>query len=307
MPPNINRRLGEGMNNMEAALRYAALGWSVFPVHTPTSGDPAKPCSCRGVQCSRIGKHLCHKNDCKDNDKHPCHQSVCGNAGKHPRTKNGVLDASTEESKIRQWWGTWEDANIGVATGLGAGFFVLDIDPRKGGDRTLAYLETTHGKLPETRTAATGGGGVHYLFKYPDFPVKNSTGKLGPGLDIKGEGGAIVVAPSLHPSGKLYCWRNDAPIAEAPEWLLRLLQEAQKSHAYGGAVISKTIPEGRRNDSLMSLAGTMRRRGMGADEIEAALFVTNIKRCNPPLAEEEIRKIAASVCRYKPAVEDAIR
>jgi hypothetical protein len=295
------------MNYMKAALRYAALGWPVFPVHTPTSGDPAKPCSCRRVQCPRIGKHLCHKNDCKDKNKHTCHQSVCGNVGKHPRTKNGVHDASSDESKIRQWWSTWEDANVGVATGRGTGFFVLDVDPRRSGDRALATLEATYGKLPETRTAATGGGGVHYLFQYPDFSVKNSTGKLGPGLDIKGEGGAIVVAPSLHASGKRYRWRNDAPIAEAPEWLLRLLQEAQKSHAYGGAAISKIIPEGRRNDSLMSLAGTMRRRGMGADEIEAALFVTNIKRCNPPLAEEEVRKIAASVCRYKPTGEEAFQ
>jgi putative DNA primase/helicase len=67
------------------------------------------------------------------------------------------------------------------------------------------------------------------------------------------------------------------------------------------------IPEGHRNDTLMSLAGTMRRRGMEAEEIEAALLVTNNKRCNPPLAEDEVRMIASSVCRYKPAVEGAVR
>ncbi len=80
-----------------------------------------------------------------------------------------------------------------------------------------------------------------------------------------------------------------------------------KLHANGSSAIGEIIPEGRRNDSLTSLAGTMRRRGMGAEEIEAALSVTNTKRCNPPLAEEEVRKIAASVCRYKPMLEDAIR
>jgi putative DNA primase/helicase len=218
-----------------------------------------------------------------------------------------VHDASTDEAKIRQWWETWEDANIGVATGKEAGFFALDVDPRKGGAEALASLEAKYGKLPETRTADTGGGGVHHLFRYPDFPVKSSTGTLGPGLDIKGEGGAIVVAPSLHAGGKRYRWRNDAPIANAPKWLLRLLRDAQKSRANGSAAIGGAIPEGQRNDTLTSLAGTMRRRGMGAEEIEAALLVTNYKRCDPPLAEDEVRKIASSVCRYKPASEMAFR
>jgi putative DNA primase/helicase len=259
------------------------------------------------ITCPQIGEHPCHKNTCKDRGKHPCHQSVCASAGKHPRTKNGLHDASTDEAKIRRWWETWEDANIGVATGKEAGIFALDVDPRRGGTEALASLEAEHGKLPETRTADTGGGGVHYLFKYPDFPVKNSTGVLGPGLDIRGEGGAIVVAPSLHTSGNRYRWRNDAPIVDAPEWVLRLLRAEHKSRANGSAVISGAIPEGHRNDTLMSLAGTMRRRGMGAEEIEAALLVTNIKRCDPPLAEDEVRKIASSVCRYKPAGEAAFR
>ncbi|MCI0388981.1 MAG: bifunctional DNA primase/polymerase [Acidobacteria bacterium] len=294
------------INKIEAARRYAKNGWPVFPVHTPT-GDPAKPCSCRRVTCPQIGNHPCHKNTCKDSGNHPCHQSVCDSVGKHPRTKNGMHDASTDEAKIRQWWDTWEDANIGVATGKEAGFFVLDVDPRKGGAKALASLEAKHGKLPETRTADTGGGGLHHLFKYPDFPVKNSTGGLGPGLDIKGEGGAIVVAPSLHASGNRYRWRNIEPIADAPEWFLRLLREAQKSRANGSAEVGETIPQGQRNATLTSLAGTMRRRGMGAEEIEAALLVTNNKRCDPPLAEDEVRKVASSVCRYKPAGEAAFR
>jgi len=158
------------------------------------------------------------------------HQSVCNSAGKHPRTKNGVRDATTDRAKIRQWWETWEDANIGVATGKESGFFALDVDPRKGGADSLASLEAKHGKLPETRTADTGGG-AHYLFKYPDFPVKNSTGEIWPGLDIKGDGGAIVVAPSLHAGGKRYRWRNAAQIADAPEWFLRLLRETQRPRA----------------------------------------------------------------------------
>jgi hypothetical protein len=70
-------------------------------------------------------------------------------------------------------------------------------------------------KLPESRTTDTGGSDANYLFKYPNFTVMNTTRRLGPGLDIKGEGGAIVVVPSLHASGKRYRWRNYAPISEA--------------------------------------------------------------------------------------------
>jgi Bifunctional DNA primase/polymerase, N-terminal len=160
------------MNKMGAiALRYAEFGWPVIPVHTPT-GDPARPCSCRRVNCPGIGQHPCHKNTCKNKGKHPCHQSVCNSVGKHPRTNNGVHDASTDEAKIHHWWETWNSANIAIALGKVAGFFALDVDPRNGGDETLAALGRKHGRLPKTRTAETGGGGTHLLFKYPDFPVK---------------------------------------------------------------------------------------------------------------------------------------
>lgn len=134
---------------MEAARRYAEIDWPVFPVHTPT-GDLAKPCSCGRVVCPRIGKHPCHKNTCKDKGKHPCHRSVCDSVGKHPRTKNGVKDATLDEGRIREWWDMWKDANVGVATGKEAGFFVIDVDPRSGGHKALADLEREHGKLPET-------------------------------------------------------------------------------------------------------------------------------------------------------------
>src|SRR5262245_24162450 len=161
--------LGRGrVNRLEAALIYAEYGWPVFPVHTPTR-DPTKPCSCRRVTCPQIGNHPCHKNTCKDRGNHPCHQSVCDRAGKHPRTISGVKDATTDKAQIRQWWDMWPSANIGIATGKEAGFFVLDVDPRKGSAKVLSFLEAKHGKLPETRTADTGGGGVHYLFMYPGF------------------------------------------------------------------------------------------------------------------------------------------
>jgi putative DNA primase/helicase len=185
---------------------------------------------------------------------------------------------------------------------------VLDVDPRNGGDVTLASLERKHSKLPKTRTADTGGDGIHLLFNYPDFHVKNSTGELGPGLDIKSDGGTVIVPPSLHVSGKRYRWRNWGPIADAPDWFLQLMRDAaRKSYAVGQGYIGETIPEGRRNITLTSLAGTMRRRGLDAVEIEPSLLVVNERRCDPPLTEDEVREVAASVCRYEPATKGALR
>lgn len=60
------------------------------------------------------------------------------------------------------------------------------------------------------------------------------------------------------------------------------------------------IPAGQRNDTLARLAGNMRRVGMTRDEILAALERTNRDRCRPPLATREVERIAASICRYEP-------
>jgi len=65
-------------------------------------------------------------------------------------------------------------------------------------------------------------------------------------------------------SGNRYRWRNDAPVADAPEWFLRLLRAEHKSRANGGTAIGGAIPEGHRNDTLMSLAGTLRRHAFFA-------------------------------------------
>ena len=81
---------------------------------------------------------------------------------------------------------------------------MLDVDD--GGDENLSVLEAAHGKLPDTITAVTGGGGRHYVFKYPQGrSVPNKT-KFAPGLDTRSTGGLIVAAPSSHISGNRYQW-----------------------------------------------------------------------------------------------------
>lgn len=182
--------------SMEAALEYAKLGWHVLPLHSIVNGQ----CTCGGM----------------------CGQS----AGKHPRTMHGLKDATSNPELIRNWWQQWPEANIGIRTGGASGFVAIDIDPRNGGDATWDSLISEHGRILDTVEAITGGGGRHILFTCPSngTPLR---GKLGQGIDVKAEGGYIVVEPSIHASGQSYSWElssrpGEIPIAEMPPWLLDL-------------------------------------------------------------------------------------
>jgi hypothetical protein len=147
----------------------------------------------------------------------------CEPGGKRPLTYNGFWDASADPRRVEAWWGRWPDANVGVPTGERSGLLVLDIDPGAGGPESLAALERAHGPLPRTAKVRTGGGGMHVFFRYPaGETVRNSAGRLGPGLDVRGEGGYVVVPPSRTQSA--YEWLDRAPLAQ-PTWLLACLRE----------------------------------------------------------------------------------
>jgi hypothetical protein len=168
---------------LESALDYARQGKPVFPLHNPTR---------RGCSCGKAN---------------------CNNVGKHPRTARGLKDATTDERQITEWWKKWPDANIGYPTGKVSGEFTLDVDPRHGGDESLREFERRYGPLPKTATVNTGGGGKHLKFKHPgNIPIKNATNVDGlPGLDLRGDGGYIVVPPSLHASRKRYVLDENSP------------------------------------------------------------------------------------------------
>ena len=151
----------------------------------------------------------------------------CEPGGKAPLTYNGFWDATTDARRIQAWWGRWPSANVGVPTGRRSGLLVLDVDARGGGPESLATLERETGPLPGTARARTGGRGVHVFFRYPSGEeVRNSAGWLGPGLDVRGEGGYVVVPPSRTRSA--YEWIDRSPLAGAA-WLLERLGEHDES------------------------------------------------------------------------------
>ncbi len=131
----------------------------------------------------------------------------------------GHHDATTDRSRITAWWNRYPDANIGIPTGERSGILALDVDQPIG----LDALEGEHGQLPATRTHSTGSGGMHYLYRYPaDAEIRNSAGKLAPGLDVRGEGGYIVAPPSA--TKRPYEVLDRLPQAEPPKWLTEVLR-----------------------------------------------------------------------------------
>jgi hypothetical protein len=222
---------------------------------------------------------------------------------KAPYTPNGFKGASLDPAMIRHYWRKFPDANIGIPTGEASGWLVLDSDPRHGGDVSLTALIEAHGdEWLETLQARTGGGGHHIIFAYPQGSnIRNSAGKIGEGLDVRGEGGYIIAAPSLHASGRRYEWLNNLKPIQPPEWLLKLLTEergasAQKTQprANSGASIGAVIPEGERNNGLFRIGSAMRGQGYNHAQIEAELRDINARRCSPPLLDDEVQKIAGS-------------
>lgn len=141
-------------------------------------------------------------------------------------------EGTTDEARIRHWWTNSPDHGIGIVCGPASGLWVLDVDIADGkhGDDTLQDLIDAYGPLPATHEVITGSGGRHYYFAWdPTADIRNSaSGTLGPGLDVRGEGGFVVAPPSLHANGQRYETEASAPthLTAAPAWLLALLTAA---------------------------------------------------------------------------------
>lgn len=209
--------------------------------------------------------------------------------GKKPLIKGWQQAATNDAAQLAAWRASFDGCNFGWP--IPQGHFVLDADGMEG-KLALAALEAVNGPLPKTLTIKTGNG-THRVFGC-DAPVRNSASRVAPKVDVRGSGGYIVFAGSVHPNGKRYTIEDAAPVAPAPEWLIaKATQETQ-------AAADGAIPEGTRNGTLASLAGAMRRKGATLEAILGALRAQN-QQCSPPLPEKELQTIARSVARYAPA------
>ena len=180
---------------LDYALKYAALGWRVFPVWGAKDGK----CRCGNVFCKSPGKH-------------PVGALVA----------RGMEDATTDPAIIRRWWTKMPDAGIGINLGL-SGLVCIDQDPRNGSRWTMEILQIQHGELVSDVFAWTQGGGTHHVFSLASDTALNLPGKLGDGVDVK-RNGYIVVEPTVGPLGA-YSWDEESnPLQGAipsplPDWI----------------------------------------------------------------------------------------
>lgn len=227
---------------------------------------------------------------------------------KVPMTTHGLKDATTDEHKLKHYWSDEPNANVGAVMGAISGFLAIDIDDRHGGYESLAEIEKTYGSLPKTPQSLTGGGGSHFLFRHPGGNVRNRV-NLFPGIDVRADGGYIVLPPSIHQSGRIYSWEisariDEVPAAQMPQWLLDLLmkekhQSSQTPGEYWSKLIAEGACEGQRNASAASLAGHLLRKFVDARLVLELILLWNAARNNPPLPLEEIIKTVDSICRLE--------
>lgn len=182
---------------------------------------------------------------------------------KRPLTAHGLKDATCDPAQVSAWWRAEPKANVAIRTGArpdGAGLVVLDVDGAEG-ESSLPAL----GELAGTLEQRTGSGEGRQLFFTLAAGQRGlqSAKRLGPGLDTRGEGGYVLMPPSIHPSGGVYAWSQLVVPALAPAILLerprsapaplRLRRAPMDSHPEEMAGLCRfvaTRPPGKRNDVL---------------------------------------------------------
>lgn len=219
---------------------------------------------------------------------------------KNPATAKGFKNASTDEKTVRTWWMRNPNYNIGIACGNGTMVIDLDVDEAKDedGTATLRKWEDDNGKLPETATAVTGRGGLHMLYRIDGEVRCSANPKLG--VDVRGDGGYIVAPPSIHPNGTQYAWERDPrehEIAAADGNVMAFVEfvQGKKDDESNKALsVPREIESGGRNNTLFKMACSLQSKGLSNSAILAAVMAENAEKCNPPLSNNEVRRLVES-------------
>jgi hypothetical protein len=225
------------------------------------------------------------------------------------------VHATTDPPVIAMWWGGPELYYLGVQ--LGGRSNLIDVECDSGpAEKNLALLLGEDYPVVPT---FMGKRGKHRLFLWDrGFPCPDKAVFKFQGIEFRTghSGGAqSLFPPSIHPDGPTYTWLvspdDTAPLPFPAAALTRLRQGLEKEGKGAGSgkqrarvlADGETIPEGKRNDTMCSMAGAMRRWGFGYAAIKAALLEENRARCQPQLPEDKIDEIAAWVIRKTPAAQ----
>jgi hypothetical protein len=263
---------------LQAALRYARQGIPVFPVWWPVD----------------VGVCACPLRDrCQRPAKHPLGDLA-------PR---GLHDATTDLTQVRRWWTDRPYANIGMPTGHVSGRVVVDIDKPEAKEELRP--------IPVTRGVHTGRGGLQLHYAAPSVEVRNDQAgpdqptKLAPvtgGVDFRGDGGYVLLPPSMHASGQEYKTgkRKVKRLAPLPgEWLARLQSPNGRVERIAVKPGEKVDP-GQRHRFLFTRGCAMRYRWFDYEDILPYMLGLNEAYCDPPKDRREVERLARDICqRYE--------
>jgi hypothetical protein len=167
---------------LSAALAAAGRGWPVFLL-----GRTKRPvANCAACQ---PGAH----------DPQTCTCLTC----------HGFYAATTDPDRIAGMITTVGSGQLAVRCGAASGLVVIDVDPAHGGGESLERLVAA-GLVPPTAYVITGSGGLHLYYRHPGQRVPSRPLPDHPGIDIKADGGYVVLPPAVHPrTGRAYRWAAD--------------------------------------------------------------------------------------------------
>ncbi|MFG2043137.1 bifunctional DNA primase/polymerase [Dactylosporangium sp. NPDC048998] len=228
------------------AIDYIGRGWPVFLLGR-TKRPMANCDACRDAA--------------PDHDRDACPCLFC----------HGLYAATLDPQRITAMVAAQPTGLLAIRTGAVAGLVVVDIDPGHGGALDPALM-------PQTSCVVTGSGGWHLYYRHPGTAVLNSQGRLGEGIDVRGDGGYVVAPPSIHPrTGRPYRWVSGRPVVEMPPGLVAACRPAPAtepstgtaratSTTWGGGISSpdallkslldtvRHAPKGRRRATLYGCA-----------------------------------------------------
>ena len=246
---------------LEYALAYLAMGFAVYPAHS----------------ISKAGLCSCGDSSCKCPGKHPI-----GHWLEYQQRK-------PTKQEVKLWFSSL-DCNIGTLTGAVSGIAVVDVDGPAG----LQSLATLN--LAKTMYARTGGGGYHYFYR-SNRPTPSKVGIL-KGIDIRADGGFVVLPPSLHKSTRRYEWpKRPPPMAPFDNELFdRYSSTTQSSSMLWVGELFEGVTEGNRSISAARLAGRYFNLGLSFQETFILMSVWNNNN-RPPLLEHELKRTVLGVER----------
>lgn len=215
---------------------------------------------------------------------------------------HGFHAATTDTGRVLEMLRRHPGGLLAGRMGAASGLVCIDVDPPAGLPTMQGLLD--RGLLRETRAQYTGRhGGVHLFYRHPGGYITSRVGGAGTGIDVKGDGGYVVLAPSVHPTtGRRYRWRFDwasAPVDELHPGLLDIIRPPEptrpprrplrrgnlgQSYARIKGLVDHVInaPKGEGNRALYwasCRAGEMVRAGeISEDQAHAALLDAALHR-----------------------------